>query len=476
MAVTKNAFATMPQGLSVTADAAAFVESVRFESIPPDALKIGTRCILDAAGLYVAGSEEHSVHILIEEAAETGGRGDAVLLTRPETKVPAPIAARVLGTAGHAHDWDDTQVSHDPDHVYGLLTHPTIPPLTAALTMAQKLGGVDGRALMLAFQTGYEVECKISEWMLPQHYLQGMHSSGTVGTFGAFAAAAKLMGLKGEKLLHGFGIAASLAAGIRCNFGTMTKPLHVGRACENGVTAALLAERGYGADPEALDGEWGFFAVHGGGVTEAKAKQGFGKTWSILSPGVSIKPYPCGILTHPTMDLMMKLVTEHDVKPDEIETATVYAGTNILNPIRYPIAANHLQAKFSLPAELAMIALARRAGKVEFSDDFVASDAMQAMQRRIRTELDPEIEKMGFDKVRSRIVIKRKDGSTVEGAADERYRGGPDNPMTDAEVEDKVRSCCAGVLSETQQDKLIATAWGIASATDGAALIRHLSP
>ena len=93
---------------------------------------------------------------------------------------------------------------------------------------------------MLAFLTGFEVECKISEWMLPQHYLRGFHSSGTVGTFGAYAAAAKLLGLKGDDLLSGFGIAASFAAGIRCNFGTMTKPLHVGRAAENGVTAALL--------------------------------------------------------------------------------------------------------------------------------------------------------------------------------------------------------------------------------------------
>ena len=140
-----------------------------------------------------------------------------------------------------------------------------------------------------------------------------------------------------------------------------------------------------------------------------KISQGFGKVWTIVEPGVSIKPYPCGVLTHPTIDLMLKLVTEHDVKPDDIEAVKVYAGTNILNPIRYPIAANHLQAKFSLPAALAMIALARKAGKREFSDEFVGSAPMQAMQKRITTELDPEIEKMGFDKMRSRIddSIKR---------------------------------------------------------------------
>ncbi|TMA62556.1 MAG: MmgE/PrpD family protein, partial [Deltaproteobacteria bacterium] len=338
-----------------------------------------------------------------------------------------------------------------------------------------KLGGIDGQTFMLAFLTGFEVECKISEWMLPQHYVRGMHSSGTVGTFGAYAAAAKLLGLNRDKLRSGFGIAASFAAGIRCNFGTMTKPLHVGRAAENGVTAALLAARGFTADPDALDGPWGFYAVQGGGVSAEKTSQGFGKVWTIVDPGVSIKPYPCGVLTHPTIDLMLKLVTEHDVKPDDIESVQVYAGTNILNPIRYPIAANHLQAKFSLPAALAMIALARKAGKQEFSDEFVGSATMQAMQKRITTEIDPKIEKLGFDKMRSRIAIRRKDGRQVEGWADERYRGGPENPLSDADLEAKVRSCCKGVLEGQQQSALIDSGRSVTQLKDVSTLMKIIN-
>jgi 2-methylcitrate dehydratase PrpD len=467
----QNPHASIPQGLKTTAAAAEFVETIRFEAIPTEALRIGTRCLLDGLGLIVAGSEEHTVQLLVEEAEQTGGRPDALLLSRGNVKVPAPMAARVLGTAGHAHDWDDSQVSVDPAHVYGLLTHPTIPPLSSALVMAQKLGGVDGKTFMLAFLTGFEVECKISEWMLPQHYLRGFHSSGTVGTFGAFAAAAKLLGLKGEQLRSGFGIAASFAAGIRCNFGTMTKPLHVGRAAENGVTAALLAARGFTADPDALDGPWGYFAVQGGGISAEKVSQGFGKTWTIVEPGVSIKPYPCGVLTHPTIDLMLKLVSENEIKPDEIETVKVYAGSNILNPIRYPIAANHLQAKFSLPAALAMIALTRKAGKNEFSDEFVGAAPMQAMQKKITTELDPAIEQLGFDKMRSRIAIRLNVGKTIEGWADERYRGGPDNPLSDNDLEAKARSCCARVLDENAQTRLIATAWSVTQLEDAAALM-----
>jgi 2-methylcitrate dehydratase PrpD len=475
MAAEQNPFATAPDTLKTTAAAAAFVASVSYEAIPAEALRIGTRCLLDGLGLFVAGAAEHSVEILADEAEATGGKPEALLLGRGAVKVPAPMAARVLGAAGHAHDWDDSQVSKDPAHVYGLLTHPTIPPLTSALALAQKLGAVDGKAFMLAFLTGFEVECKISEWMLPQHYLRGMHSSATVGTFGAYAAAAKLLDLKDDKLRSGFGIAASFVAGIRCNFGTMTKPLHVGRAAENGITAALLAERGFSADPDALDGPWGFFAVHGGGVSAEKTRQGFGQTWSIVEPGVSIKPYPCGVLTHPTIDLMLKLVVDNDVQPENIEAVKVYAGTNILNPIRYPVAANHLQAKFSLSAALAMIVLARRAGKREFSDAFVASAAMQSMQRKITTEADPEIEKMGFDKMRSRITIRLRDGRSIDGWADERYRGGPDNPMTDGEVEDKARSCCDGVLDERAQSILIDAAWGIARSRDAGELMKIIN-
>lgn len=471
----QNPFSSTPDPLKTTAAAADFVEGVRFGDIPAAALRIGTRCLLDGLGLFAAGCDEHAVRMLADEAVQTGGRPEALLLGRGATRVPAPMAGRVLGTAGHAHDWDDSQVSCDPAHVYGLLTHPTIPALTGALVTAQKLGRVDGKCFMLAFLTGFEVECKISEWMLPNHYLRGMHSSGTVGAFGAYAAAAKLMGLKGESLRSGFGIAASMAAGIRCNFGTMTKPLHVGRAAENGVTAAQLAERGFTADPDGLDGPWGFYAVHGGGVSAEKTAQGFGRTWTIVDPGVSIKPYPCGVLTHPTIDLMLKLVAGHGVAPDEIEAVRVHAGTNILNPIRYPIAANHLQAKFSLPAALAMIALRRKAGKGEFSDAFVGSAPMQEMQRRVSTVFDPAIEKMGFDRMRSRILLLLKDGRSIEGWADERYRGGPENPLSDGELEAKVRSCCEGVLDEAGQTALIDAAWSVTGLTDAGKLMEIIN-
>jgi 2-methylcitrate dehydratase PrpD len=461
---------------NVTRAACAFIESSTFERLPEEAIRIARRCILDGLALYVAGSDEESVQVLIEDARDVGGRPDALLLGGGDLKIPAPLAARVLGTAGHAHDWDDTQVSRDPAHVYGLLTHPTIPPLTAAMVMSQKLGGVSGRDFVTAFATGVEVESKISEWMLPDHYKRGLHSSGTVGTFGACAAAAKLLGLRGIKLAHAMGISASFAAGIRCNFGTMTKPLHVGRASENGVTAALLAAQGFTADPEALDGSWGFMMVQGGGATESKLSQGFGKTWSMVDPGISIKPYPSGIVTHQSMDAMLKLVISHNVDPAKVERIDFHAGSNILNPIRYPIAENHLQAKFSMAALLAMIVLKRQAGRQEFTNDFIQSAATQDMQKRIHTQLDPEIEAKGWDIIRSRIEMTLKDGTKLVERADERYRGGPDNPMTDKDLEGKVAACTAGLLDATRRDTLISTAFKVETLDDAAKLAKLIQP
>ncbi|MDI5935283.1 MmgE/PrpD family protein [Halomonas kalidii] len=440
---------------NITEKSAAFVEQLCYEDIPEEALAIGRRCIVDTLGLYIAGTTEDVVTILVHEALDEGGVPAALLLASGGRKVPVGKAARVLATAGHAHDWDDTQVSHDPAHVYGLLTHPTVPPLTAALTMSQALGIIDGKVLMTAFLAGFEVETKISEWMSPDHYLRGHHSSGTVGTLGACISAAKLMRLTDEKLRHAIGIAASFAAGIRCNFGTMTKPLHVGRATENGITAARLAARGITADPDALDGRWGMPHVMSGGLSHTKAAQGFGAPMSIISPGVSIKPYPSGILTHPSMDAMLQLVVENDIRPEEIERIDFYAGSNILTPIRYPIAANHLQAKFSMAALLSMMALYRRAGRQEFLNAVVGGKAMQDMQQRVITHLDPGIEAAGFDKIRSRIEITTRAGRRFVQQADERYRGGPAKPMTDGDIAEKFRSCTAGIIDVANQDRMI---------------------
>ncbi|MCZ4314305.1 MmgE/PrpD family protein [Comamonadaceae bacterium G21597-S1] len=444
---------------TLTARCARFIVDTCFEDLPVAALDIARRCMFDTSGLYIAGLHEASTRLLVSFAAEQGGAPQSRLLGAGGQRVPATAAARVLGTSAHAHDFDDTQVSHDPRHVYGLLTHPTVPPLTAALVVADAVAArgdaaVGWNALMRAFLIGFEVECKISEWLPAEHYLRGHHSSGTVGTFGAMAAAACLLQLDAAQVRNAIGIAASLAAGIRCNFGTMTKPLHVGRASENGVLAAQLAGRGFTADPDALDGRWGFPAVTAGGFDAAKTAEGFGATWSIVDPGVSIKPYPSGILTHQTMDAARALVIEHDIQPDQVAQIDLFAGDNIINPIRYPLAANGLQAKFSMPALLTMMVLFRDAPIRAFEDGTVATDTFQQMQRKVRVHRDAQINAQGFDRIRSRVRITLVDGRTLEREADLRYRGGPLLPMTDQEMSAKFRACTDGLIDTAAAQRL----------------------
>lgn len=441
-------------GTRITAACAQFVVATRLTDLPPAAIAVARRCMLDTFGLYVAGLHEESVRILIAFAREQGGAPEARLLSGGGRRVPATTAARVLGTAAHAHDFDDTQVSHDPDHVYGLLTHPSVPPLTAALVLSERREHTRWDELLLAFLVGFEVEAKIAEWMLPDHYLRGHHSSGTVGTFGAAAAAARLLDLNEGQVRSAIGIAASFAAGIRCNFGTMTKPLHVGRAAENGVLAALLASRGYSADPDALDGRWGFPAVLAGGLAPEKLDQGFGKTWTIVDPGVSIKPYPSGILTHQTMDAARALVLEHALAPEAVARIDLFAGDNIIDPIRYPRAANGLQAKFSLPALVTMMVLYRGASIHEFADAVIGSEDFQSMQRRVHVHRDAAINAQGFDRIRSRVRITLTDGRVLEREADLRYRGGPLLPLSDADLKAKFRSCSDGLIDATAQRRL----------------------
>ena len=446
----------MNQEVCVTKEAAAFAANLTFRDLPGEALRIAKRCILDGLGLMFAGSDQACTTIVKRQSMALGKVPEATALGSEATKLAAPLAALINGTAGHAMDWDDTQLSVTPDRIYGLLTHPTIPPLAAGLAVAEKRGDVSGKDFLTAFLAGFEVECKIAEAIRPDHYKKGFHTSGTVGTFAAAVAAGKLLGLSERQFCHALGASASMAAGIRANFGTMMKPVHVGRAAFNGVSAALWAADGFEACPDGLDGPWGFFQVLGGGFDGGKIVGCLGKPHTIIDPGVSIKPYPCGVLTHPSMDAMLALVTEHDIRPDDVAEVVLYAGHNILNPIRYPIARNELQAKFCMPFLLSAILISRRAGIKEFTDEYVNSSPVQAMMRRVRTEFDPAIEAKGFEKIRSRVEVVLKDHRRMVRDSGEAYRGGPDHPLSDKELQEKFTDCSEKILDERTRKAVIA--------------------
>jgi len=422
-----------------------FIIRSDLERFPQEAVGQAKRCLIDGLGVILAGSTDESSTILRNQIRSQGGTEEATVLGTEVFRAPAGLAARANGTSGHAMDYDDTQLSNSPDRIFGLLTHPTIPPLAASLAVGEKLS-VTGARFVEAFLTGFEVECKIAEAIRPDHYQRGFHSSGTCGVFGATACAAKLMRLDGKEIEMAVGIAASLAAGIRVSFGTMTKPLHVGRAAENGVTAAELASMGYTAGENALDGPWGFFQVFGGGLDEDKLVDALGNPHSILNPGVSVKPYPSGSLGHPSMDALLHIVEEYDIKPEAIETIVFRAGKNILHPLRYREATTALEAKFCIPFILSSIVLRRRAGIHEFTDAFVSSPEVKRMMERVEIVHDLEIEARGFDKMRSAVEIHLQDGTSHVRRA-EVYRGGPERPLTREELHGKFTEC-TGLLLE----------------------------
>src|SRR4051812_3673675 len=430
----------------VTSAVATFITQSRYDAVPQKAVVEAKRCLIDGFGVVLAGATVEGSRIVRDYVKAAAAAGGSTILGPARLSAAGAHAALANAASGHAMDYDDTQLSTTPDRIFGLLTHPTVPVLAASLAIGERLGA-SGATFLDAFLVGFEVECKIAEAINPNHYQRGFHSTGTIGPFGAAASAARLMKLTPPQTAHALGIAASMSAGIRVNFGSMTKPLHAGRAAENGVTAAELASRGFTGGDDALDGEWGFFQVLGGGADVPRIVGALGKPFSIVEPGVSFKPYPCGSLGHPTMDAMLKLVTERDIKPEQVKAVRVRAGSNILNPLRYQTAKTELEAKFCLPFMMTSILLRRRAGIREFTDAFVSSAPVQAMMPRVRTVFDQAIEARGFDKMRSIVEVDLADGRTLTQASDERYRGSPENPFTRADLHAKFTDCASLVLT-----------------------------
>jgi 2-methylcitrate dehydratase PrpD len=452
-----------------------FIEATRFDDLPAPVVLQGKRCLIDGLGVALAGTTVRGSAIVRDYVSTCGGRPEATVLGSEPIAAAAAQAALANAAAGHAMDYDDTQLSDAPDRVFGLLTHPTVPVMAASLALAERVHA-SGSTFLEAFLTGFEVECKIAEAIHPEHYLRGFHSTGTIGTLGAAASAAKLLRLGRPAIAHALGIAASMSAGIRVNFGSMTKPLHAGRAAENGVAAAELASRGFTSGDAALDGQWGFFEVMGGGADVARLVGKLGRPHSIVSPGVSVKPYPCGSLGHPTMDAMLKLVTEHDLKPEQVAHVRVRAGSNILNPLRYKTAKTELEAKFCLPFMMSAILLRRRAGIREFTDQYVSSAPVQAMMAKVETVFDPAIEARGFDRMRSIVEVELTDGRTLAQNSDDRYRGGPDRPFTREELHDKFTDCASLVLGKDQIARALDAIESLERVADVRTLIATLGP
>jgi 2-methylcitrate dehydratase PrpD len=434
---------------SLTAYVAQFVASTRYGDLPADVVRLGKKSILDGLGLALAGSVAKSGRILRRHLHGLGCSGGASSVIGTPMRVPPRFAAFANGTAIHADDYDDTQLAVAKDRVYGLLTHPTAPALPAVLAVAER-DRRSGKDLLTAYHVGVEVESKIAEAINPRHYQHGFHTTATIGTFGAAAGLANLLALPAGGAGVALGIAGSLAAGLRENFGTMMKPFHAGRAAESGVLAAEFARLGFTATPHILEAPRGFFRAAGGGYDEGAIRGKLGHPWTFLNPGVSIKPHPSGSLTHPGMTLMLSLIKQHNIRPDQVQGVKVGTNQNMPNALIHHRPKTELQAKFSMEFCMAILLLERKAGLAEFTDEVVNRPDVQAMIQKVDFGVHPEAEAAGYDKMTTILEIALTDGRRISGRADF-GKGSPANPMSYEEVADKFRECAG--FSRWPKDK-----------------------
>jgi 2-methylcitrate dehydratase PrpD len=426
---------------SLTGEVAGFIASTRYSDLPPEVVALGKKSILDGLGLALAGSVAKSGGLIRRHLQGLGCVGGAAAVIGSSLRLPPRFAAFANGTAVHADDYDDTQLAVARDRVYGLLTHPTAPVLPAVLALAESQGR-PGMDLLTAYHVGVEVECKIAEAINPRHYQHGFHSTATCGTFGAAAGLANLLGFPPEIAATALGIAGSLSAGLRENFGTMMKPFHAGRAAESGVLAAEFSRLGFTATPCILEAPRGFFRAAGGGYDEAAIHGKLGRPWTFLDPGVSIKPHPSGSLTHPGMTLMRTLIREHGIRPAQVARVKVGTNQNMPNALIHHRPRTELQAKFSMEFCMAILLLEGKAGLPEFTDEVVNRPDVQAMIQKVEFGVHPEAEAAGYDKMTTIIEITLTDGRQISGRADF-GKGSPANPMSYDEVADKFRECAA---------------------------------
>ncbi len=428
-----------PKAPGLTEYVGRFVASTKYEDIPEDVIELGKKSILDGLGLALAGSRAQTGTICREYLEQLGICDGKSSIIGSSKKTSPRFAAFVNGVSIHADDFDDTQLSAAKDRVYGLLVHPTVPVLPAALALTEGRK-ISGKEFMLAYHIGVEVECKIAEAISPRHYQDGFHSTGTCGPFGSAAACAKLLRFELSKILNTFGVAACQSGGLRENFGTMTKPFQAGHAAESGLLSAELVSLGWTAAEQILEAERGFFHAFGGSFDPGAILDRLGKPWTFTSPGISLKPYPSGSLAHPAMTELVRLIDAHKLQPAQVEKLDVGANHQMTTTLLHHRPKTGLEAKFSMEFCMAILLLRGKAGLSEFSDHVVQSGDVQDMISRVNFYVDQEAEKAGYDKMTSLLKIHLKDGRVITGRADF-AKGSPANPMSFDEAAAKFREC-----------------------------------
>jgi 2-methylcitrate dehydratase PrpD len=375
-------------------------------------------------------------------------------------KTSAALAALANGTMAHALDFDDIN--------WSMSGHPTVPLLPAVLALGQE-AHASGAEVLLAYVLGFEVETKIGLGVNPRHYDLGWHATSTLGTLGAATACAKLLGLDVEKTRMALGIAASTAAGLRQNFGTMTKPLHPGQAAMNGVTAAQLARLGWTAEANILEAPYGFCQLYAGAnqYNLDDIVKRLGHPFELLATGVAIKQYPCCAFTHRALDAMLALVQQHQLNAADVVAVECRVGRPTMEVLIHTRPQTGLEGKFSMQYCLAAALLDKRIGLLSFSDEKVQRPVAQQFFERVTMKLHPEAQHHGTsgEALPVTVTLMLQDGRTLS-AQIQHPKGHPANPLTAIALQDKFEDCAYGVLERPDIRQVIDLVQGLEQVDD----------
>lgn len=409
-------------------ETAAFASALSFDDLPEPAIDTVTRAFVDTIGVTLAGSTADAGR----KAAESVGIGseEASLAERlgVGTKSATDAAFRI-GTAGHALDYDDMSWTMDG--------HPSVTLVPTLLSLADG-ADTNGRKLIAAYAAGFETACAIAGPITPDHYEAGWHATATLGTFGATAAAANLLGFDAEATARALNAAASMPAGLKRNFGSMMKPAHAGLCARSGVTAAQLTSGGFTTDEAAISGQRGFWELYGEGETG-----GFeiGDEFRLETDGIDTKAYPCCHLTHAAVAAAQSL-TEASVDPSAVERVDVTASRAAADALRYPSPDTPTQSKFSMEHAVACALVRERVGLSEFEEAAIHDPEVRSMRERVSFEADPD---RPYDSHGATVRITMP-SDTYERQR-ERPPGAHPDPLTETELRAKFEECAGAVLA-----------------------------
>ena len=414
----------------------------RPEQVTPKALKQARTCILDTIGVTLAGVEEPCTRILRETPGVADAPGKALLMGT-NLRTSMLDATLVNGAASHALDFDDFSGA--------LGGHQSVPLVPLLFALADERGAT-GKALITAYVVGVETEIRIARAVNFHHYDKGWHPTATLGIFGAVAAAAHLMKLGPQRTAMALSIAASLASGLKANFGTMTKPLHIGQCGRSGLLAALLAERGFDASLNAMEHKQGFLDVFNGRGTYDVGKmfENWAEPLEIAADTIGLKQYPCCGSTHSAIFMMQQLRREHGLRPDDIAGITLLPHGRRLRHTDTPHPQTSLEAKFSVQY---VCARALKDGAVRLKDfegeahfDPVIQQLLSLTQARPHPEMRDDAEEQWG----SEVIVALKDGRTVSRRVENLVGRGGDYPMSSQELWDKFADCAERSLPREQ--------------------------